>query len=113
MEAFYEELQEVLDQVPRKDILVVQGDWNAKVGGDARKDWHSACGQHSNKETNNRGLRLLEFASYNDFVLVNTLGLHKASRWWTWHHPNGQHHSQIDYILVKKRFQSSINITKT
>ena len=31
IEDFYEQLQEVLDQTPKKDILVVQGDWNAKV----------------------------------------------------------------------------------
>ena len=39
IEAFYEQLQEVLDETPRKDILIVQGDWMAKVGDDARMDW--------------------------------------------------------------------------
>ena len=32
MEEFYDQLQNVIDQTPKKDILVVQGDWNAKVG---------------------------------------------------------------------------------
>ena len=32
---FYDQLQNVIDQTPKKDILVVQGDWNAKVGKDA------------------------------------------------------------------------------
>ena len=31
----------------------------------------------------------------------------------TWHSPNGQHHDQIDYILVRKRFQSGVNIART
>ncbi|WP_419602750.1 hypothetical protein, partial [Thiolapillus sp.] len=31
----------------------------------------------------------------------------------TWHSPNGQHHSQIDYILVRKRFRSGVNIART
>ena len=35
VEDFYEQLQEVLDQTPKKDILVVQGDWNAMIGEDA------------------------------------------------------------------------------
>ena len=35
IEEFYEQLQYVIDQTPKKDILVVQGDWNAKVGKDA------------------------------------------------------------------------------
>ena len=54
-----------------------------------------------------RGLRLLEFATFNDLALVNTFGHHKASRrWiWIWHSPNGQYHSQIYHILVRKRFR--------
>ena len=47
--------------------------------------------------------------AFNDLVLVNTLGHHKASRRWTSHSPNGQHHNQIDYILVRKRVQSGVN----
>ena len=35
---FYQQLQETIDQTPKKDILVVQGDWNAKVGKDAQAD---------------------------------------------------------------------------
>ena len=35
---FYRQLQEIIDQTPKKDILVVQGDWNAKVGRDAQAD---------------------------------------------------------------------------
>ena len=35
---FYQQLQETVDQTPKKDILVVQGDWNAKVGKDAQAD---------------------------------------------------------------------------
>ena len=35
---FYQQLQETIDQTPTKDILVVQGDWNAKVGKDAQTD---------------------------------------------------------------------------
>ena len=32
---FYQQLQEIIDQTPKKGILVVQGDWNAKVGKDS------------------------------------------------------------------------------
>ena len=113
IEDFYEQLQELLDQIPKKDILIVQGDWNAKVGQDACKNWKNTCGLYSNNETNERGLRLLEFASLNDLKLANTFGPHKASRRWTWHGPNGEHHNQIDYIMVKRRFQTSMNIANT
>ena len=113
LEDFYDQLQETINQTPKKDILIVQGDWNAKVGRDACKTWNGVCGRSCNPETNQRGLRLLEFATYNDLKLANTFGPHKASRRWTWHHPDGKHHNQIDYIMVKRRFQSSVNIAKT
>ena len=89
-EGFYDQLQNVIDQTPKKGILVVQGDWNAKVGRDACGKWQGICGPFCNDDTNERGLRLLEFAIYNDLVLANTFGHHKASRGWTWHSPKGQ-----------------------
>ena len=55
----------------------------------------------------------MEFASFNTLVLANIFGHHKASTTWTWHSPNGQHHNQIDYILVRKRFRSGVNIART
>ena len=68
------------------------------------------CGPYCNVETNERGLRLLEFATVNNLVLTNILGPHKSSRRWTWHSPDGKHHNQIDYFLVVKRFRSGVNI---
>ena len=110
---FYQQLQETIDQTPKKDILVVQGHWNAKVGKDIQADWGEVCGPYCNIETNERGLRLLEFATFDNLVLTNTLGPHKPSRRWTWHSPDGKHNNQIDYILVKKRFRSGVNIHRT
>ena len=110
---FYDQLQVVIDQAPKKDILVVQGDWNAKIGEDESKNWKGTCSQYCNPETNERGLRLLEFDSYNNLKVVNTSGPHKSSRRWTWHSPGGDYHNQIDYIMVKRRFHSSANIAKT
>ena len=47
---------------------------------------------------------------FNNLVLINTLGPHKPSKRWTWHSPDGKHHNQTDYILVRKRFRSGVNI---
>ena len=55
----------------------------------------------------------LEFATFNDLVLRTFFGHHKASRKWTWHSLNGQQQNQIDYILVRKRFRSGVNIART
>ena len=100
IEDVYHQVQEVVDETPKRDILVVQGDWNAKIGEDAQEDWEDNCRPYCNATTNDRGLRLLEFATRNNLKVTNTLHPHKESRRWTWHSPNGSHH-QIDYILVK------------
>ena len=46
IEDFYDQLQAVIDQVPKKGILVVQGDWNAKIGESASKNCKGICGQY-------------------------------------------------------------------
>ena len=113
IEDVYDQLQEVIDQTPKKDIIVVQGDWNAKTGEYASKNCKGTCDQYCNPETNERGLRLLEFTSYSKLTGANTLSPHKPSRRCTWHSPGRDYHYQIDYIMVKQRFQSSENIAKT
>ena len=113
IEEFYDQLQNVINQTQKKDILVVQLDWNAEVGMNACENWQGICRPLCNDDTNERELRLLEFATFNDLVLANTFRHRKASRRWSWHSPNGQHHNQTDYILVRKRFRSGVNIVRT
>ena len=64
-------------------------------------------------ETNDSGHKLLEFATYNQMVLANTLGKHKKSRIKTWTSPDGKTGNQIDYILVGQRYRSSIHTAST
>ena len=90
IEEFYDQLQSIIEQTPKKRILVVQGDWNTKVSKNACGNWQDICGPFCNDDTNERGLRLLEFATFNDLVLAKTFGHNKASRRWTCHRPNRQ-----------------------
>ena len=83
IEEFCDQLQNVIDQTPKKDILVVKGGCNAKVGRDACGNWQGICGPFCNDDTNERGFRLLEFATFHNLVFANTFGHHKTSRRWT------------------------------
>ena len=74
VDKIYRQLQEIIYQTSKTDVLVVQGDWNAYVGRDAQADRGGVCGPYCNTETNERGLRLLEFATFKYLVLKNTLG---------------------------------------
>ena len=67
VDEFYRELQSLVDQTPKQDILVVQGDWNTKVGEDAHEDWGEVCEPFCNPETNDRGLK-----TYNNLVCWQT-----------------------------------------
>ena len=51
IEEFYDQLQNVIDRTPKKGILVVQGDWNAKVDQDACGNWQGICGPFCNDDT--------------------------------------------------------------
>ena len=75
----------------KKDMLIVQGDWNAHI--DSVNDWSIYSGIACNTATNDRGVRLLEFSSYNELILANTLRKHKQSRISIRHSQNGMIHT--------------------
>ena len=113
VEKFYVELEETIKKTPKKDLLIITGDWNAKIGPDAYNQWAGTVGRFGIGETNDRGIRLLEFANSYHLTLANTLFPHKTSRRTTWHAPTGKTHNQIDFILVPQKFKSSINKAQT
>ena len=51
--------------------------------------------------------------SNNQLVVANTFGSLKTSRKITCHVPDGKTHNQIDYIMMKERFKTSVDIAKT
>ncbi len=59
MEAFYGQLQDTIDNIPSKDMLVVMGDWNAKVGNSQLKS--KTVGTFGLGERNERGDDLIDF----------------------------------------------------
>ena len=113
VEEFYDDLEKLLKTISRKDVLIVQGDWNAKIGADAFANWKGTIGRFGLGETNDRGLKLLEFAKRHRLTAANTLFNHKASRKSTWHSPDGRTHNQIDWIFISRRFMTGVNRAKT
>ena len=96
VERFDEDLQDLLELTPKKDVLLIIGDWNAKVGS-----------QEIPQVTDKFGLRvqnearqwLTEFCQENTLVIANTLFQQYKRQCYTWTSPDGQYKSQIDYIL--------------
>uniref|UniRef100_A0A914XMQ5 Endonuclease/exonuclease/phosphatase domain-containing protein n=1 Tax=Plectus sambesii TaxID=2011161 RepID=A0A914XMQ5_9BILA len=104
---FYSDLQEAIDSVPAKDLLLLAGDFNAHVGTN-RSGWEEILGNFSHGTANDNGLRLLSFASANNLVVGNSLFQHLWKHQVTWRAPNGKDTSVLDYILINKRFRSSL-----
>ena len=62
---------------------------------------------------NEEGQRLVEFCQENALVITNTLFQQHKRRLYTWTSPDGQCRNQIDYILCRQRWRSSIQSAKT
>ena len=75
VEQFYEDLQDLLELTPQKDVLFIIGDWNAKVGSqvDSRKSTPGVTGKFGLGVHNEAGQRLIEFWQENALVIANTL----------------------------------------
>ena len=113
IEKFYETVDNTIQESNKKDILIVQCDFNTKIGSDANDECDECARRFGIGVRNDRGQRLLEFAGKHSLVAANTLFQHKKSRYTTWHSHNGEVHNQIDYTLMSQRFKSSIIRTST
>jgi len=71
IEEFYKQLEKVLKELPRKDVKLIIGDWNAKVGTD-NDGYEAVMGRYGYGQRNARGERLLEFALHQEMVICNT-----------------------------------------
>ena len=67
---FYEDIQDLLELTPKKDVLFLTGDWNAEVGSQI---WPGVTGKFGFGVQNEAGQRLIEFCQENAQVIANTL----------------------------------------
>ena len=70
VERFYEDLEDLLELRPKKEVLFIMGDWNAKVGS---QEIPGVTGKFVLGVQNEAGQRLIEFCQENALVIVNTL----------------------------------------
>ena len=105
VEWFYEDLQDFLELTPKKDVLLIILDWNAKVGS---QETPGVTGKYGLGVRNEAGQRVIEFCQENALVIANTLFQQHKRRLYTWTSPDGRHRNQTDYILCSQRWRSSI-----
>ena len=110
VERFCEDLQDLLELTPKKDVLFIIGDWNAKVGS---QETPGVTGKFGLRIRNEAEQRLIQFCQENALVIANTIFQQHKRRLYTWTSPDGQHQNQIDYILCSQRWTRSIQSAKT
>ena len=86
---FYEDLQDLLELTPKKHVLFIIGDWNAKVGSQETPGVTGKFGLGIIR--NEAGQRLIEFCQENALVIANTLFQQHKRRLYAWTFPDGQH----------------------
>ena len=100
---FFEDVQRVIDKVPERDILMIVGDWNARVGSQLSDDqWEGVLGKHGLGRANEAGLFLLSFCSTNNLSIMNSFfekkNIHKQTR----QHPGTKAWHCIDFVIMRQ-----------
>ena len=100
VEWFYEDLQDLLELIAKKDIFFTTGDWNTKVGS---QEIPGVTGKVGIVVQNKGGHRLTIFCQESILVIAKTLCQQHKRRVYIWTSPDGQYQNQTDYILCSQR----------
>ena len=88
VDKYYEDLQDLLELTPKKDVIFIIGDWNAKVGS---QEIPGVTGKFGLGVQNEAGQRLTEFCQENTLVIATTLFQQCKNQLYTWTSPDGQY----------------------
>ena len=111
---FYYVLQYILSSVPHRDIVIILGDFNARVGSNFVSR-SSVIGPQGLGECNEDRMRLLDLCVSNKLLITNTWFQHKPLHQATWY-CNGDHSRpghMMDSVIVNSRFHSSVLDTRS
>lgn len=115
IQEFYDQIHNVIKNLPKHELLIIMGDFNARIG--KGKDGHHV-GPYGLGERNDRGETLNMFVAEHNLIVLNTFFKLPPRRLYTWKSPkdNGEDviiRNQIDYILVNARYRNSFTSVKT
>lgn len=108
---FYEDLDSLIAATPKKDKLIILGDFNARVGTDYQT-WEGVIGKNGVGNSNSNGHLLLKTCATHDLLITNTVfrlpNRHKTS----WMHPRSKHWHLIDYVIIRRRDRQDVRVTR-
>ncbi|VDP70623.1 unnamed protein product [Schistosoma curassoni] len=109
---FYYRLQSIVEKCPTKDLTILIGDFNAKVGMD-NTGYENIMGRHGLGERNENGERFANLCALNKLVIDCTMFPHKRIHKTTWTSPDHSTQNQIDHICINKTFKRTIEDVRT
>ncbi|XP_068245387.1 craniofacial development protein 2-like [Palaemon carinicauda] len=104
-------LEEEIDTTKTGDVVMVIGDFNSKIGND-RGGYEDVMGEFGLGERNEKRQRMMEFGQGKQLCITNNYFYHREQQRYTWRHPDGIQRNCIDYILINKRWKTSVMGTK-
>nr|VZI42995.1 unnamed protein product [Spirometra erinaceieuropaei] len=108
---FYEDLHALLATGSKADKFVVLGDFNARVGTD-HAAWRGVLGPHGLRGSNDNVLLLLRTCAEHRLILTTTFFCVSEREQATWRHPRSRQWHLLDYVLVRRRDQLDVLVTK-
>ena len=110
-EDFYRALDAILQKTPATDMLILMGDFNARVGTE-HLVWSKVIGQHGVGKMNHNGLRLLSLCAEHQLVITNTIFQMKNRLNTTWQHPHSKHWHLLDYVIDRQKDRKDVLTTR-
>jgi hypothetical protein len=99
-EAHYDSLKGAIDSIPAHNMLMIVGDFNARIG-------HEDSNYSFHESTNRNGKYLVELAMEKSLMITNTHFRKKDGKLWTYISPGGCKY-QLDYILIRRKWKNSV-----
>jgi len=111
-EDFYNQLDSVINGFQKREVLILLGDFNARVGSD-NEAWPTCLGHFGVGKCNDNGQRLLELCSYHELCITNSFFGTKPHHRVSWRHPRSKHWHQLDLILTRRSHLKNFLLTRT
>ena len=109
---FYDELDSLIDKIPKVEPLILLGDFNGRVGSD-HQSWPPCIGHHGTGRMNDNGQRLLELCSFHGLCITNTFFQSKHQQKVSWKHPRSHKWHQLDLVIARRSALNNVLATRS
>lgn len=110
-EIFYSKLNGVMRKIPKNDIIILMGDFNARVGSN-NNGVEEVMGREGIDNRNENGELMVELCGMYNLKIGGTMFTHKRCHKVTWTSPDGNTESQIDHICVSHKNSKMLRDTR-